>query len=588
MLDNLDSEATVILDPNKLSEDGTVALSDLAISDDGKYLAYGIARGGSDWNEIFVKEIATGNDIKDHINWVKFSSIAWYKDGFFYSRYDKPEEGKALSDKNKFHKVYYHKIGEAQDNDKLIYQNEKEPLRTYNVQINDNSDIAFLYESGSTHGNALYHKNLTDEKSKFIPIVDNYENEFNVVEVDGNSVFVKTNYKAPKYRLIKIDLLNPQEEKWIDIIPEKENVLESCVYIADKIVAQYMKDAHAKLELYSTDGNYIKDIELASLCSVNGFYGKKGNSLAFYSTTSFTSPGTIYTYNFENDKSSVYYKPEIDFDENDYIVKQEFFQSKDGTKVPLFIVHHKNVQLNGDNPTMLYAYGGFNISLTPSFKSSRTVWLENGGVYVVANLRGGGEYGENWHQSGTKLNKQNVFNDFICAAQYLIDKKYTNPEKLAIMGGSNGGLLVGAVTNQRPDLFKVALPAVGVMDMLRFHKFTIGWSWVGDYGSSDDSDQFKYIYKYSPLHNIKENVEYPAVLVTTADHDDRVVPAHSFKYIATLQEKYKGSNPVMIRVDVMAGHGAGKPTSKEIESSADVWAFTFYNMGIEPKFDGKN
>lgn len=584
IMDELESEPKVILDPNTLSQDGTVALSDLAISEDGKYMAYGIARGGSDWNEIMVKDIATGKDIEDHINWVKFSSIAWYKDGFFYSRYDEPKEGTELSSKNKFHKIYYHKIGDAQSADKLFFQNENEPLKTYSVQTLKNCDYAFLYESGSTHGNTLLFKDLTNERNEFISVVNNDKYEFSVIEIVNNNIFVKTNYNSPKYRLIKIDLANLAEENWVDVIPEKENVLESCSFIADKIVAQYMKDAHSKLEIYDVVGKYIKDIELASLCSVNGFYGKKGNNIAFYSTTSYVSPGTIFKYDFEKGTSNVYSKPDIDFNEDDYIVKQEFYKSKDGAEIPMFIVHKKDIVLDGNNPTMLYGYGGFNISLTPSFSARRTVWLENGGVYVVANLRGGGEYGEEWHQAGTKLNKQNVFDDFISAAEYLIANKYTNPAKLAIMGGSNGGLLVGAVTNQRPELFKVALPAVGVMDMLRFHKFTIGWSWAGDYGSSEDSVQFNYIYKYSPIHNIKENVEYPAVLVTTADHDDRVVPAHSFKYIATLQEKYKGENPAMIRIDVMAGHGAGKPTSKVIESYADIWAFTFYNMGIEPKF----
>lgn len=582
--DNLKSKARVILDPNKLSEDGTAALAGLGISKDGKYIAYAIAYGGSDWNEIYVKNIETGKELDEHIQWVKFSGISWFKNGFYYSRYDEPEQGTELSNINKFHKVYYHKLGTAQKEDILLYENKAHPLRNYNVSVTEDEKYLLLYKTESTSGNSLYFKDLTKEHSEFIKITDGFDYDFAVIEHIDERLLIRTNYKAPRFKLLSIDVNSPEKENWKDILPEKENVLKSCFIAGNKIVANYMKDASTRLNIYNFEGSFEREINLPAIGTVSAFHSKKNDSIAFYSFTSFTVPGVVYKYNFNTNKPEVYTSSEIDFAPSLYETRQVFYKSKDGTKIPMFIVHKKGIELNGNNPALLYGYGGFDISLTPHFSISRLIWLEQGGIFAMANIRGGGEYGEQWHRAGTKLNKQNVFDDFISAAEYLIKEKYTSPEMLAIQGGSNGGLLIGACINQRPDLFKVALAAVGVMDMLRFHKFTIGWAWVDDYGSSDDSVQFNNLYKFSPLHNISEDVEYPAVLVTTADHDDRVVPAHSFKYISTLQEKYQGSNPVMIRIDVKAGHGAGKPTSKIIETAADIWAFVFYNMGVEPEY----
>lgn len=584
IMDTVGKNDIVLLDPNTLSKDGTVSLNTLSFSKDGKYLAYSISKSGSDWNEIYVKDVDNNIQLNDSINWVKFSGISWYKDGFFYSRYDKPEEGNALKQKNKYHKVFYHKLGTNQKDDKLIFENKNEPLRTYQAIVTTNEKYLIMYEEASTSGNALYFKPLEQNNKPFKLIAEGFDFDYSLVDAIDNDLFIKTNENAPRYKLIKINLLNPSKENWSDVIAEKDNVLESVSLAANNIIAKYMKDAHSKLEIYSLTGNYERDIELSTFSTITGFNGKKNDNIAYYSVTTFTSPGNIYKYDFNTHTSTSFYTPNIDFNENEYITKQEFIKSKDGTMIPLFIVHKKDIKLDGNNPALLYGYGGFNISQTPKFRISNTIWLENGGIYAVACLRGGGEYGKKWHEAGTKLKKQNVFDDFIASAEYLINNKYSSPEKMAINGGSNGGLLVGAVTNQRPELFKVAIPAVGVMDMLRFHKFTIGWSWTGDYGSSDDSIQFQYLLKYSPIHNINENINYPAIMVTTADHDDRVVPAHSFKYISVLQEKYKGENPVLIRIDVKAGHGAGKPTSMQIDSAADMWAFIFYNMNISPKF----
>ena len=583
--ENVDSnEEKVLLDPNKLSEDGTIALSNLGISKDGKYLAYGIARGGSDWNEIYVLEIKTGETLSDHIEWVKFSGISWYKDGFYYGSYDKPSEGKELSNINEYHKVYYHTVGTSQADDKLIYQNLDYPKRNYGVDVSEDEKILVMSETETTHGNALYYKDLSKKDNEFIKIADGFEFEFNVIEHIDGTILVMTNYNAPKYKLVSINLENLSMENWKDVIPEKENVLESCQIIGGKIIARYMKDAYSLAEMYKLDGEFVAKVQLPGIGTVSGFNGRKDENIAYYSFSSYTTPGIIYKFDVEKNTSEIYLEPKIDFDPSPYETKQIFYESKDGTKIPMFVTHKKGLKLDGNNPTLLYGYGGFNISLTPGFSITRVIWLENGGVVAVANLRGGGEYGEEWHEAGTKLKKQNVFDDFIAAAEYLIKNNYTSSKKLTIQGGSNGGLLIGACVNQRPELFAVGLPAVGVMDMLRFHKFTIGWAWVGDYGSSDSEEEFHYLYKYSPLHNIRENVEYPAILVTSADHDDRVVPAHSFKYIATLQEKYHGKNPVMIRIGVKAGHGGGKPTSKIIEEYADLWSFAFYNMGVTPKY----
>ncbi|MFV0375836.1 MAG: prolyl oligopeptidase family serine peptidase [Mangrovibacterium sp.] len=582
MVDSLGAEPKVLLDPNTLSDDGTVALAGLEISDDAKLLVYSVARSGSDWNEVFVKDIETGQMLDDHLKWVKFSGLSWYDGGIFYSAYDAPEHGSELSKSNEFQKVYYHKIGTPQSEDLLIKADPEHAKRMFGAGVSDDKRFLFLSSSEGTSGNALSVKDLSKKGSNFVSLMADYEYDFNPVDNIGDQLFVLTNYKAPRYRLIKIDLNKPAEGNWVDVLPEKENVLESVSLNGGHLVAVYMKDAHNVVEVYGVDGSFDYQLQLPGLGTVGGFTGTKDDVQSFFSYTSFTTPGEIYEYNFETKETKLYFRPKVSFNPDDYTVEQEFFESKDGTKVPMFIVHKKGLQLDGNNPTLLYGYGGFNISLTPGYSATRMAFVENGGVYVVANLRGGGEYGEDWHKAGTKLQKQNVFDDCIAAAGFLIEKKYTNPEKLALMGGSNGGLLVGAVVNQRPDLFKVALPAVGVLDMLRFQKFTIGWAWAGDYGTSDDSkEMFEYLYAYSPYHNIQKGGTYPAVLVTTADHDDRVVPAHSFKYAARLQEYNTGNLPTLIRIDTKAGHGAGKPTAKVIEEYTDVWAFTFYHLGMK-------
>ncbi|MFY9150988.1 MAG: prolyl oligopeptidase family serine peptidase, partial [Prolixibacteraceae bacterium] len=583
MTDDLTAEPTVLLDPNTLTEDGTAALTNIEISNDGKYLIYQVAKSGSDWNEIFVKNIETGKMLPDHILWVKFSGVSWYKNGFFYSAYDQPVAGSELSKSNEFQKLYFHELGTEQSADQLIASDPENSKKMFGAGLTEDKRFLLVSKSKGTHGNALDIKDLNKANSNFVSLTDSYEYEFNAVENIGDDLFVLTNYQAPKYHLIKINTSHPEEKNWVVVIPEKKDVLESVRFIAGKLVANYMTDAHSKTEIYSYDGNLEQEVQLPGIGTVSAFSGKRDENIAFYSYTSFNTPGEIYKYDFTTSQSTLHFRPEVKFNPDEYEVKQEFYTSKDGTKVPMFIVNKKGLQLNGQNPTLLYAYGGFNISLTPSFSAARMAFIENGGVLVVANLRGGGEYGEDWHNAGTKLHKQNVFDDFIAAAEYLISKKYTSSEKLAIQGGSNGGLLVGAVTNQRPELFKVALPAVGVMDMLRFQKFTIGWAWASDYGTSDDNaEMFDYLYHYSPYHTIKKNTSYPAILVTTADHDDRVVPAHSFKYIARMQE-YNPENklPLLIRIDSKAGHGAGKPTAKVIEEYTDLWAFVFYHLGIK-------
>ena len=580
--ESLDAEPAVLLDPNTLSEDGTVALSGVEISEDGKYLVYRIARSGSDWNEIFVKNIETGENLPDHIQWTKFSGLSWYDGGFFYSAYDQPAPGSELSQANEYHKVYYHKLGTSQTDDLLIYEEKQNPRRLFNVSVSDDKRFLFLSRMEASSGNAASVKDLNKKNAPFISLSEEYDKIFSLIDNLGDDIFVLTNVDAPRYRLVKININKPEKSSWTNILPEKENVLQSVSFNGGKIVAQYMKDAHSVVEVYDYEGNFQYEIELPGIGSTGSFSGKKDEPLAFFSYTSFNTPGEIYRYNLETREMKLHFRPEVSFNPDDFEVNQVFYNSKDGTPVPMFIVHRKGIQRNGNNPTLLYGYGGFNISLTPSFSAQRMVFLENGGIYVTANLRGGGEYGESWHRSGTKLQKQNVFDDFIAAAEYLIHEKYTSPHKLAIQGGSNGGLLVGAVTNQRPELFQVALPAVGVMDMLRYHQFTIGWAWAGDYGTSNDSEEmFRYLYAYSPYHNIRKGGKYPAVLATTADHDDRVVPAHTFKYMARLQEYNEGKLPVLLRIDVKAGHGAGKPTTKIIEEYTDIWSFVFYHLGMK-------
>lgn len=584
ILNELGGEETLFLDPNTLSEDGTVSLTSFRVSKDGKYAGYGISRGGSDWNEFFIRDVETGEDLTDHIKWVKFSGMAWYKEGFFYSRYPEPKEGDALKGMNTNSMIYYHKVGTDQSEDKLFYKDPEHPEWGFSAGITEDDKYMIINVSESTSGNAFYIKDLTTPDSDIVKIVEDFENDFSVIDHDKGKLLVMTNYQAPRYKVIAIDPQNPARENWVDVISEKKEVLSTVSVVAESMIAQYLKDAHDIAMVFGMDGSFVHEIEFPVLGSVSGFGGKKEDSFTFYTLTSFTTPSMVYKYEVATNTSTFYQKSKIDFDPTPYETKQVFYKSKDGTEVPMFIVHKKDIKLDGTNPTMLYGYGGFNISLTPRFSMRWLIWLENGGVFVTANLRGGGEYGEDWHKAGTLMQKQNVFDDFIAAAEYLIDNKYTSPEKLAIMGGSNGGLLVGAVLNQRPDLFKVGFPAVGVMDMLRYHKFTIGRYWATDYGTSEDSpEMFNYLYNYSPLHTIKK-VEYPAVMVTTADHDDRVVPAHSFKYIATLQEKNRGDNPVMIRIEVDAGHGAGTPTSKAIEEYTDYMAFALYNLGVTPEY----
>ncbi|MBE0648232.1 MAG: S9 family peptidase [Bacteroidales bacterium] len=580
----IDGEPEMLLDPNTFSEDGTIALAGLSVSHDARYLAYSLATSGSDWNEIHVMEIEGRNVLPDVLNWVKFSGMSWEKDGFYYSRYDEPVKGLEYSNKNEFHKVFYHKVGTPQSADILIFQDLKYPLRNYGVSVTDDEHFLILYQSESTSGNALYYKDLTKKNSKFQPLVTGFENDFSVVDNLGDNLLVVTNYEAPKKMLVLMDPTQPQPDKWTILIPEQEDVLGSVDMAGDKLVAEYMYKAASIAKLYDYSGNQLGEIELPAVGTLAGFSGKKGENVAFYGFTSYTFPTTIFKYDLATNLSEVYIKPELDFDPEKYIVKQVEYPSKDGTLITMFIVHQKDLKLDGNNPTLLYGYGGFNISMTPGFSVTRLAFIEQGGVYAVPNLRGGGEYGEEWHKAGTLERKQNVFDDFIAAAEYLIEEKYTSSEKLAIMGGSNGGLLVGACMTQRPELFKVAIPAVGVMDMLRYHKFTIGWAWATDYGTSETEEGFNYLIKYSPIHNIREGVSYPATLVTTADHDDRVVPAHSFKFIARLQAADAGPNPVLVRIETKAGHGGGKPTSKVIEEYGDIWSFMFWNLGMTPKF----
>ncbi len=579
------AEAEILLDPNTLSEDGTVALSSWNLSNNGKYMGFLTATAGSDWQEIWVMDLETREILDDHIKWVKFSGVSWKGDGFFYSSYDPPAEGDELSNVNEFHKVYFHKIGDKQEDDMLVYENKEYPRRNYYVSTTEDERFLIMHEVESTSGNALYFKDLTKKRHDFIKLADGFEYDYSVIGNIGEKLLIKTNENAPMGMVYMVDTKKLEKDKTV-VIPEAEVVLEGASIMGGRLITVYMEDAASKAYLNTIEGKRIAEVELPGLGSIGGFSGKPDDRIAFYTFTSFTFPATVFKFDIHSNKSEVFFDSGIDFEAGDYVTKQIFYPSKDGTQVPMFIVHKKGIELNGKNPTLLYGYGGFNISLTPYFSTSNLILLENGGVYAIANIRGGGEYGEEWHDAGTKLNKQNVFDDFIAAAEYLINTGYTSNEKLAIMGGSNGGLLVGACMTQRPELFRVAFPHVGVLDMLRYHKFTIGWAWATDYGTSEeDSTMFNYLLGYSPLHNIRSGVNYPSTMVFTADHDDRVVPAHSFKFIATLQEKNTGPNPVLIRIESKAGHGAGTPVSKMIESVADQWAFMFYNMDVTPRYD---
>jgi prolyl oligopeptidase len=540
-------------------------------------MAYQLAASGSDWNTIHVKDLESGTNLEDVIEWAKFTGVSWKGNGFYYSRYDAPAEGDAYSGTNEFHKVYYHELGTSQAEDELIYWNESEPLRNYYAWTPYTEDAIVIFESESTSGNQLYYKADGDEG--FTQITESFDYEYSLLDHDNGSLLIYTNNGAPNYRVVVMDTKNPAPENWKEVIAEKEEVLQGVQIAGGKLVSSYLKDVTTQLNVHELDGTFIRSIGLPTKGTAN-FNGNREEEIGFYSFTSYTYPTTIFKYDIASGNSELFKAPSIDFEAEKYEVKQVFYPSKDGTKIPMFIVHKKGLELDGNNPCFLYGYGGFNISIKPSFSADRLVFLENGGIYAQANLRGGGEYGEEWHEAGTKLKKQNVFDDFIAGAEYLIQEKYTSSDKLAISGRSNGGLLVGACMLQRPGLYQVCLPAVGVQDMLRFHKFTIGWAWTGDYGSSENEDEFKALYAYSPLHNVKETA-YPATLVTTADHDDRVVPAHSFKFISELQDKHNGNQPVMIRIDVDAGHGAGKPLSKRIDESSDIWAFVFEHLGVE-------
>ncbi|MEQ8998180.1 MAG: prolyl oligopeptidase family serine peptidase [Coleofasciculus sp. B1-GNL1-01] len=575
-LTSLDGEPRVLIDPNTLSEDGTIALSGIAISDDGNRMAYGLSTSGSDWQEWKVRDVETGDDLSDHLKWVKFSGASWTTDnqGFFYSRYDEPNDATKLEDANYYHKLYYHKLGTDQSDDLLIYHRPDQKEWMFNGSVTEDGHYLIIYVSqGTDPKNLVFYKDLQTPDSPIVELISEFEANFSLIDNDGSIFWVQTDLDAPRGRVIAIDIHNPGRENWQELIPQSEETLEDVGVLNNQFVADYLKDARSSIKIFDLNGAFVREVELPGIGSAGGFGGKRYDTETFYVFTSFTTPATIYRYDMVTGERSLFRQPTVDFDPTQYETRQVFYRSKDGTQVPMFITHKKGLALDGNNPTYLYGYGGFNISLTPSFSISNLVWMEMGGVYAIPNLRGGGEYGEDWHQAGTKLNKQNVFDDFIAAAEWLIENNYTRPQKLAIGGGSNGGLLVGACMTQRPDLFRAALPSVGVLDMLRFHKFTIGWAWCSDFGSPENLEEFKALYAYSPLHNLKPGTAYPATLITTADHDDRVVPAHSFKFAAALQAAHAGDNPVLIRIETKAGHGAGKPTAKIIEEIADKWAF---------------
>ncbi len=584
---NFNAKPEVFIDPNTLSADGTINLGTVSASHDGKYVAYALSKSGSDWQEIYIKSVE-GKQLDDKIEWVKFSGISWRGDGFYYSRYDEPESSQVLKGKNEFHKIYYHRLGDNQKKDKLVYDDKQYPLRNFYAAVTEDEDYLIVYASEASPGNSLMVQNLKKPDSPFINLVESFDDKYDVIDNEGSQFFVLTNKGASNYRLVMMDADKPKEA-WKDIIPESSDVLLEVVAGNNLFVARYMKDAVSVLKVYSRTGTFIGDIKTESIGTVDQLSSGKKDEDLFYALSNFTLPSVIYHYNLRTKLQEVYFQPKIDFPADEYETKEIFYNSKDGTKIPMFIVHKKGLAMDGNNPTLLFSYGGFNIPMIPIFKIERLVFLENGGVFAMPCIRGGGEYGEKWHMDGTGLKKQNVFDDFIAAAESLVREKYTRPSKLAINGRSNGGLLVGAVMTQRPDLFKVAIPTVGVMDMLRYHTFTIGWRWKTDYGSSEDEVNFKNLLSYSPLHNIRENTEYPATLVTTGDHDDRVVPAHSFKFIATLQEKSLKKNPALIRIDINSGHagntvlGSSKPVSKQIEEQTDIFTFMMYNLGMTLK-----
>jgi prolyl oligopeptidase len=575
-LTTLDGEPTVLLDPNTLSEDGTVALAGLSISEDGKFLAYSLSSSGSDWQEWKVRDVESGQDLADHLKWVKFSGASWTTDshGFFYSRYDEPNDTTKLQEANYFQKLFYHRLGTNQSEDVLVYERPDEKEWGFDGSVTEDGNYLIISVwKGSDSKNLLFYKDLSIADAPVVELINTFESNYSLIEHEDTLFWLQTDLDAPRGRVIAIDIHKPERKNWKEVISQSEETLGGVGILHNQFVASYLKDAHTQIKIFSLEGAFVREVTLPGLGSAGGFGGEKADTETFYSFTGFTAPNTIYRYDMVTGESTIFRQPNVAFNPEDYETQQVFYKSKDGTKIPMFITHKKGLKLDGNNPTYLYGYGGFNVSLPPGFSVSNLVWMELGGVYAQPNLRGGGEYGEDWHQAGTKLKKQNVFDDFIAAAEWLIAHQYTSPAKLSIGGGSNGGLLVGACMTQRPDLFGAALPAVGVMDMLRFQKFTIGWAWVADYGSSDNPEEFKALYAYSPLHNLKSGTAYPATLITTADHDDRVVPAHSFKFAAALQESHKGETPVLIRIETKAGHGAGKPTTKVIEEATDRWAF---------------
>ncbi len=581
VLPSLDGEPRVLLDPNTLSEDGTVALSSYAISEDGNFLAYGLSSSGSDWQEWKVRDIETGEDLADRLQWIKFSGASWTHDnrGFFYSRYDEPNESTQYEDINYFQKLYYHRLGTEQSEDLLIYDRPDEKEWGFRGFVTEDGNYLIISVwKGTEPKNLLFYKDLTTSDSPVLELISEFEAEYSFIDNEGSVFWFRTDLDAPRGRLIAIDT---ETSEPTEIIPQTDDVLEGVGVLNNQFITSYLKDARSQVKIFNLEGSFLREVNLPGIGSVGGFGGKRHDTETFYSFTGFTAPTTIYRYDLTTGESTVYRQPSVDFNPTEYTTQQVFYTSKDGTRVPMFITHKKELELNGKNPTYLYGYGGFNISLTPSFSVGQLVWMELGGILAIPNLRGGGEYGEAWHQAGTKLKKQNVFDDFIAAAEWLIANGYTNAGQLAIGGGSNGGLLVGACMTQRPDLFAAALPAVGVLDMLRFHKFTIGWAWCSDYGSPDNPEEFNALYAYSPLHNLKPGTAYPATMITTADHDDRVVPAHSFKFAAALQAADGGQNPLLIRIETKAGHGAGKPTAKVIEEIADKWAFLVKVLGME-------
>ena len=585
-MDSLNAEPKVFLDPNTLSDDGTVALTGTSMSDDGKYMAYTISRSGSDWTEIYVLDVETGELLPDHIEWAKFTGADWNGDGFYYSAYEKPVEGKEFSHANQGHTIYYHKLGTPQSSDTVVYADKDHPLYFFSSDVEGDGKYLFVVGSGQGLGNSLMVKDLKKPNSQWVVIEPSQDYEIGVIGVKDDKAYILTNQGAKRYRLMVADMANPVIDNWVELIPEGEGVLSSVQMTGpDKMILTYEQDGAYNAGLYGIDGKKIRDIEFPTLGSA-GFSTSEDNDEVFYSFASYLYPPTIFSYDTATGESSVYKSVDIaDFNPEDYVTEQVFFPSVDGTKIPMFLTYKKGLKRDGKNPVFLYGYGGFNITYPPSFSPYRLLWLENGGIYAHVCLRGGGEYGEEWHLAGTKMNKQNVFDDFISAAEYLVKEKWTSPKDIVCVGGSNGGLLIGAVVNQRPDLFGVAIPEVGVMDMMRYHLFTIGWNWASDYGTSADSKEMaEYLLNYSPLHNIKnDGTPYPAIMVTTADHDDRVVPAHSFKYAATLQASDTGDAPKIIRIDSKAGHGGGKPVTKVIDEWGDIYSFIFENMGKEPK-----